>query len=103
MGPFVDAENPLIKEEKVQDLPFQIFNREILQNVKTFLQASPQTKVILIPSLRDIFHDYSYPQSQFKAPDLPPVIEFVLKIIFLNFFFVLANFVITQSFNFFYQ
>ncbi|MBW0519102.1 hypothetical protein O181_058817 [Austropuccinia psidii MF-1] len=73
LGPFIDINHPLIKSGDLDQFPTSIFQEKILAPLINFLDSSPHSKVILIPSPRDLLITHSvYPQARFdtKNPDL---------------------------------
>lgn len=76
MGPFVDAEHPMIKAGDIDVLPEELFRNQISNRLARLLAASPRTNVILVPSGRDLTNTHSaYPQSPFmkEGMSLPKV------------------------------
>lgn len=72
MGPFVDANHPLIKTGDLLATPKQIFREHMSGRLAGLFQSSPATTAILIPSLSDILsRQIVYPQSPLdKDPEL---------------------------------
>ncbi|KAL8293514.1 hypothetical protein RQP46_000215 [Phenoliferia psychrophenolica] len=64
LGPFVDADHPLIKVGDVDQTPAQIFRSQISSRLSDFIQRSPRTTVLLVPNARDLTSAHvAYPQS----------------------------------------
>lgn len=63
-GPFVDSENSAIKAGGLCNFPDQIFQMEIILRLNEFHEKCPETRIILIPSLKDLHSssEYIYPQ-----------------------------------------
>ncbi|KAK9696353.1 DNA-directed DNA polymerase alpha subunit pol12 [Basidiobolus ranarum] len=58
VGPFVDQDHPLIREGDFDGTVEEIFDEYIAQPLRDLENSSPSTSVFLIPSIRDIVHDY---------------------------------------------
>lgn len=81
VGPFLDAEHPLIRTGDF-DLPphvtspdqatmTDVFRHYISSAIQSFLQRVPTCNVILVPSLRDAHHHHAaFPQDKFIKKDL---------------------------------
>ncbi|KAK4055754.1 DNA-directed DNA polymerase alpha subunit pol12 [Microbotryomycetes sp. JL201] len=66
IGPFIDADHPLIKSGNVDRMPEDVFKTEITTRVLNFLNGSPRSVVILVPHGRDLTNTHvAYPQSPF--------------------------------------
>ncbi|KAF8630838.1 hypothetical protein AX17_005197 [Amanita inopinata Kibby_2008] len=67
VGPFVDSSHPRIKIGDIIDVtPFRLYEARFLAPLKSFLQASPNSIVLLVPSIRDLLSDHVvYPQSEY--------------------------------------
>lgn len=75
MGPFIDIDHPQVASgECCKTLPSgevikltyrDLFELVILQRIDFVLKDSP-TRVVLVPSLRDVHHNPSFPQPPFK-------------------------------------
>jgi DNA polymerase alpha subunit B len=61
IGPFVDSTNSLIETDKLDESYDDIFEH-VVEKLK---DISEKTSVVLIPSLRDIHHDFVFPQPAF--------------------------------------
>ena len=63
-GPFVDSENSAIKSGGLCNFPDQIFQIEFVLRLNEFHKKCPETRIILVPSLKDLHSsaDYIYPQ-----------------------------------------
>ncbi|KAJ7600761.1 DNA polymerase alpha/epsilon subunit B-domain-containing protein [Mycena floridula] len=66
VGPFVDASHPLIKVGDVDSTPLRLFQKRVTEPLRAFLDSSPGSIAILVPSIRDVvsFHNV-YPQCEF--------------------------------------
>ncbi|KAL5518536.1 POL12 [Sanghuangporus vaninii] len=68
LGPFIDAAHPLIKSGEVEEIPAKIFKRRFVEPLEDFLKASPQSLILLEPSIRDILSDHPvYPQCELDS------------------------------------
>ncbi|KAM0788694.1 hypothetical protein ACM66B_002791 [Microbotryomycetes sp. NB124-2] len=66
IGPFIDAEHPLIKSGNIDRMPEDIFRTEITTRIVNFVNSSPRSVVILVPHGRDLTNTHAaYPQSPF--------------------------------------
>ena len=71
MGPFLDSNNEKIKAGDVDQTPTELFHTQFIVNIHDFLEASPNSLVLVVPSVRDVIsHHYVYPQSALEIPDL---------------------------------
>lgn len=71
LGPFVDAQHPLIALGDVDQTPSQIFKAAIASKLSAFVQQSPRTSVILIPSGRDLLSVHTaFPQAPLPKEEL---------------------------------
>ena len=63
-GPFVDSENSALQAGNLHYLPDQIFHLEVSLRLTELREKCPETRVILVPSLKDVHSsiDYIYPQ-----------------------------------------
>ncbi|KAI0632173.1 DNA polymerase alpha, subunit B [Trametes polyzona] len=65
VGPFVDAAHPAIKTGEVDVSPQEIFQTELVTRLQEFLDASPGSTVLLVPSVRDVLSDHAvFPQCE---------------------------------------
>ncbi|KAL9953110.1 hypothetical protein ACROYT_G040470 [Oculina patagonica] len=65
LGPFVDAKHDQIINGDLEE-PFEdIFDRQVKQIVKATEKLT--TKVVFVPSHRDVHHDFVYPQPPFST------------------------------------
>jgi DNA polymerase alpha subunit B len=73
MGPFVDAEHPLIRSGRVGGATFeQLFEQLVLARLREQLAGLP-IQVLLMPSPRDVHHEFVYPQPAMPLPEGFPV------------------------------
>jgi DNA polymerase alpha subunit B len=71
-GPFVDVDHSLFKSGNVNDFPEEIFKQQVLLRLSEFSDDNPQTRIILIPSLRDaVASEFIYPQCPLKLESHP--------------------------------
>ncbi|KAI0667572.1 DNA polymerase alpha subunit B [Trametes maxima] len=65
VGPFIDAAHPAIKTGDVDAPPRDIFRTEFVDRLLDFLDSSPGSLVLLVPSTRDILSDHAvFPQCE---------------------------------------
>jgi DNA polymerase alpha subunit B len=60
MGPFIDADHPDVTGCSI-DRPFEEAFEEIIEKIASHLE-NLSTRIVLVPSLRDVVHDYVFPQ-----------------------------------------
>ncbi|KIL67937.1 hypothetical protein M378DRAFT_9186 [Amanita muscaria Koide BX008] len=66
MGPFVDSSHPKVKIGDLDSTPSRLYQIRFLTSLKSFLQSSPHSKVLLLPSIRDLLSDHAvYPQGEY--------------------------------------
>jgi len=67
----------------IDSTPAHLFRMQFTQNLRDFLDLSPGSIVLLVPSIRDIINDHTvFPQSEFSAAFAgDPVCSFRLSII----------------------
>ncbi|UPQ97782.1 subunit B of DNA polymerase alpha [Chloropicon primus] len=66
-GPFVDKDHPIVKAGQV-DVEFEdLFDL----CCESFRKLPRETKVVLVPSVRDVHHDPAYPQPPFRTNGMP--------------------------------
>jgi len=67
MGPFIDANHPLIKSGNISQMPFEIFRDRISAGLGVLMEEIPELTVVLVPSIRDLVSErVVYPQAAFK-------------------------------------
>jgi DNA polymerase alpha subunit B len=66
MGPFIDAENEGVRVGRMAELPEALFRSQVMAKLSVLRQRSPHTKVILVPALGELTHDYSLPQCAYQ-------------------------------------
>ncbi|KAA1479312.1 hypothetical protein DENSPDRAFT_789044 [Dentipellis sp. KUC8613] len=67
-GPFVDASHPKIRSGDIDDTPTDIFRVQFMDKLHNFLDTSPDSLVLLVPSIRDIIHQHAaFPQPEFDS------------------------------------
>ncbi|KAF6757583.1 alpha DNA polymerase [Ephemerocybe angulata] len=68
IGPFIDISHPKIQNGETDASPSSIFRARFLDPLRKFLQGSPSSIVVLVPSVRDILSRHCvFPQSEFEA------------------------------------
>jgi len=68
VGPFVDTVHSNIKNGDIDFTPAHLFRSQFTQNLRDFLDLSPGSIVLLVPSIRDIVSDHAaFPQCEFNA------------------------------------
>ncbi|KZP31431.1 DNA polymerase alpha, subunit B [Athelia psychrophila] len=68
IGPFVDSAHPSIKDGDIDSSPADIFHDHFTTQLKDFLNLSPGSIVLLVPSIRDVIHNHVvFPQSEFQS------------------------------------
>ncbi|EPT05190.1 hypothetical protein FOMPIDRAFT_1057497 [Fomitopsis schrenkii] len=66
VGPFIDAAHPTVKNGEVDEIPVDTFREQFLMNLTDFLGGSPDSQVLIVPSVRDVVSDHAvYPQGEF--------------------------------------
>ncbi|XP_052184323.1 uncharacterized protein LOC127796292 isoform X2 [Diospyros lotus] len=74
LGPFIDSEHPEIKKGTVNRTFDDIFRLEILGRLQDYVEyMGSESRVILVPSIRDAHHDFVFPQPAFDI--YPPPLE----------------------------
>ncbi|NWU73577.1 DPOA2 polymerase, partial [Pterocles burchelli] len=78
-GPFLDAKHEQVENCRLLGSFGDVFRlclRTIIEGTR-----SAGSHLVFVPSLRDVHHDYVYPQPPFLCPDLPkedkPRVHFV--------------------------
>ncbi|THH11357.1 hypothetical protein EW145_g701 [Phellinidium pouzarii] len=65
LGPFVDAFHPIIKAGHIDQTPGEIFRERFVESLRSFLKVSPDSLILLEPSIRDILSDHPvFPQCE---------------------------------------
>jgi DNA polymerase alpha subunit B len=69
-GPFVDSKHPVIAASKLVHKTYEeVFFETVLSKVNTFVRVkSPGTRVVMVPSERDVHTDYVFPQPPMEMP-----------------------------------
>ncbi|KAI0250723.1 DNA polymerase alpha subunit B [Lactifluus subvellereus] len=71
IGPFIDSNNEKIKTGDVDQTPSELFHTQFTENLHDFLETSPHTLVLIVPSVRDVIsHHCVYPQSPLSISGL---------------------------------
>jgi hypothetical protein len=68
-GPFVDVMHPLIQDSKLIEQTYEeVFYDNVIAKINKALMgnASPNTRVVLVPSERDVHHDFVFPTPPFE-------------------------------------
>ncbi|KAH8917747.1 DNA polymerase alpha, subunit B [Atractiella rhizophila] len=67
IGPFLDSNHPLVRLGLLHETPHQLFKSQISSKLNSFMDSSPRSTVILVPSLRDMTsYHLAFPQSPFE-------------------------------------
>ncbi|KLO17265.1 DNA polymerase alpha, subunit B [Schizopora paradoxa] len=70
-GPFVDANHPSIRKGDIDEPPSQIFAERVTKPLLSFLHASPNSLILLVPSISDILSNHPVlPQSELEIAAL---------------------------------
>lgn len=68
VGPFIDAQHPKIKIGDIDETPVEMFYRHFTDNLREFLDGSPASIVLLVPSVRDMISSHAaFPQLELGA------------------------------------
>ncbi|ORX45301.1 DNA polymerase alpha, subunit B [Hesseltinella vesiculosa] len=71
MGPFLSTSHPTIAKGDIDELPEDLFQREITSRLNQLAQAQPDTKIVLMPHANDIVHEWPlFPQPSLSAKAL---------------------------------
>ncbi|KAF9620472.1 hypothetical protein IFM89_013089 [Coptis chinensis] len=66
LGPFIDSEHPEIRKGTIDRSFDDIFHSDILRRLQDYAKyMGSAARVVLVPSLRDAFHDFVFPQPAF--------------------------------------
>ncbi|KAF9604536.1 hypothetical protein IFM89_007657 [Coptis chinensis] len=66
LGPFIDSEHPEIRKGTIDRSFDDIFHSDILRRLQDYAEyMGSAARVVLVPSLRDAFHDFVFPQPAF--------------------------------------
>ena len=77
LGPFVDVNHPSIKTCALDEEPSKVFAKHIGTPLLDFLHTSPDTLILLSPSVRDIMSGHPvYPQPELESVFKDPVKSF---------------------------
>ncbi|KAF9269284.1 DNA polymerase alpha, subunit B [Marasmius fiardii PR-910] len=64
-GPFLDCAHPLVESGDIDETPLVLFHRIFLEPLRQFLDSSPGSIAILMPSVRDLISSHAvYPQCE---------------------------------------
>lgn len=66
LGPFVDQEHPSISKGTIDATFEDIFEIKVLEEIKLLEET---TKILMMPSIRDVHHDVAFPQNPFCVSD----------------------------------
>lgn len=62
----MDTFHPHIKNGEIDSTPAQIFREHFTRNLRDFLDLSPGSIVLLVPSIRDLTNNHAvFPQGEF--------------------------------------
>ncbi|KAG5338866.1 hypothetical protein C0989_005806 [Termitomyces sp. Mn162] len=65
MGPFIDVQHPKIKTGETDMLPDALFRSLFIEHLRTYLDSSPGSIAVLVPSIRDLISRQAvYPQGE---------------------------------------
>ncbi|OBZ68666.1 DNA polymerase alpha subunit B [Grifola frondosa] len=68
LGPFVDSAHSLVKNGDIDISPAEIFQQEFLAPLRDFLDSSPGSIALIVPSLRDVISTHAvFPQCELGA------------------------------------
>ncbi|KAF8500906.1 DNA polymerase alpha subunit B [Russula emetica] len=71
IGPFLDSNNEKIKTGDVDQTPTELFHTQFTENLLDYLEACPDSLVLIVPSVGDIIsHHCVYPQAPFDISGL---------------------------------
>jgi len=73
IGPFIDSSHPKIKIGDLDVSPSNLFKAYFVERLKGFLDTSPGSMVLLVPSVQDLVSAHAaFPQPEISS-DLVPV------------------------------
>jgi DNA polymerase alpha subunit B len=90
----VDSNNEKIKTGDTDQTPSEIFYTQFTENLQEFLEASPNSLILIVPSVRDVISGHCvYPQSPLDVSRLSfdPVSRPDKYVHFSSYIFILAN------------
>lgn len=65
MGPFIDVQHPKIKNGETDMVPAALFHSHFIEPLQSFLDTSPGSIAVLVPSIRDIINTQAvFPQGE---------------------------------------
>jgi len=65
---FIDIAHAHIKNGDIDSTPTHLFREQFTANIRDFLDVSPDSIVLIVPSIRDIINDHAvFPQREFSA------------------------------------
>ncbi|KAH9841513.1 DNA polymerase alpha, subunit B [Rhodofomes roseus] len=65
IGPFIDDAHPAVKNGDVDETPADIFRTVVLASLTEFLGSSPDSQILIVPSVRDMISDHAvFPQGE---------------------------------------
>jgi DNA polymerase alpha subunit B len=71
LGPFIDASHPIIASGAITRSPADIFKSEITARLLRTGEVSPNTYILLVPSVKDIVSTHmAYPQAMLDKETL---------------------------------
>jgi len=63
----VDSAHPKIKNGDMDVPPSNLFKVHVMDRLKSFMDASPGSVVLIVPSVRDLISDHpAFPQREFS-------------------------------------
>ncbi|KAF7297787.1 DNA polymerase alpha subunit B [Mycena kentingensis (nom. inval.)] len=67
IGPFIDAQHPLIKLGDVDSTPLKLFRTRFVDPLRSYLDSVPGSIAVLVPSPRDLISTHAvFPQAEFE-------------------------------------
>lgn len=64
-GPFIDIAHPKIKNGDADTTPSSLFRKQFLEPLRSFLESSPGSIALILPSVRDVISRQAvFPQSE---------------------------------------
>lgn len=68
----MDSENSAVRLGNLPDLPENLVRNVLSNKLQIFLNKSPSSKLLIIPSLQDLCHDNTFPQCSFPPNGVFP-------------------------------
>jgi len=68
IGPFIDSTHTKLKNGVIDQSPAQLFHEQFTENLRDFFHVSPDSLVLIVPSVRDLLSDHTvFPQCEFSG------------------------------------